>query len=1141
MSKSLCFLLFILFYIPYTVCSQQDEYTYQNNLTPPSPTAYELGKYGSHPVSYYRGTTSIDIPIYTLEAGSFQLPVSLSYNSSGIKVEDIASWVGLGWSLNAGGVISVMTKGKSDFVYKRFHIRNSDDLLEKHIPIDDTLSMIRNGSIDSEPDIYNYNFCGYSGQFVLDKDINVVFTKNSNGLSITADTTNMTFVVKDLKGRKFFFNSEHVEYSTKKKQIYGYYFYNNTYAPWGGWETDPYDIDPIPTAFYLSKIELENNQGEIHFEYESEIAQSISRMSGSVGQRVDIVQTGDNCSHNVSGEWEEQSASAFVKHWNINNTLRLSAINYTNEANSIKLLFNAFTERDDLKNTKMLNDIDLVINNATIYTWKLTHSYFTSDIAKTDETTNNNLDKRLKLEALQKFDGSLNLYDEPYSFVYYGDEESSDPTLNMPYRTSFDGYDHWGYCNSNSVSATNADLPSKLFPDISYNSFPVQDEVICIDTFQNSGNTTNRTAFIGGGGQYIFQYFDNERGNRETDEVFVKTHALEKIVYPTGGHTRFEYEPHVYGNGYDKLAGGLRLAKQISFDGHKETLEKRYSYHDARFGIEPSYIKPRIAPFIYSDCSTSPGIALCSIEQLWHEGFVLNTNSYLMEHSTNTDYIGYTGVHEILIANGVEKGKTVYKYRWSDYGELNFDYTFAYIDTDIYPQTKRAGIIYGYHKPVYPFSSGFTAPGHTRGLLDKTQQFNSGGKLVKETAYHYNFSSEQIVFGNEVHCEYPSQGRMWYISAYKLYGGKAFQDSVVTIQYDLEGESPVTTTVATLYDTIFELPLKVTEYANDILTTNYIYPFQFNITQNCGVYNSMINKRFIDFPIEVTKRRNGKVISSTSLEYAIVNGAPTVIKPSLIYKLENIGAIDNFQTISYNTNLCGFDRDNRYVESTFFTEYDIYGRLTEFNNANDVTHAVIWPSIIKKYPIASVTNASANQVAYTSFEDKLVANGTTSQTIGNWFLIGGPSWQHSSISKTGKYSLFINHSSPIETKNSMAAGDYIISLFAKDPSGISFSPSASQVESTNTSDNNWYLVVAKVSLGTAQKITVNVRGNIDELRLYPAGAQMTSYTFDCLSHVTSEVDINSKATTYNYQFGKLIEIKDMSGNILKTFDYNFAH
>src|SRR5687768_15138488 len=72
-------------------------------VLPPSPTAASLGKYASIPVGHYTGVPNINIPIYTISSGPLQLPISMSYHAGGIKVEEVASAVGLGWTLNAGG------------------------------------------------------------------------------------------------------------------------------------------------------------------------------------------------------------------------------------------------------------------------------------------------------------------------------------------------------------------------------------------------------------------------------------------------------------------------------------------------------------------------------------------------------------------------------------------------------------------------------------------------------------------------------------------------------------------------------------------------------------------------------------------------------------------------------------------------------------------------------------------------------------------------------------------------------------------------------------------------------------------------------------------------------------------------------
>src|SRR5687767_4823062 len=83
-------------------------------LTPLSPNAAALWKYTELPVNMYTGIPSITIPIYEIKSGDITVPISLSYHAGGNRVEEQASWVGLGWSLQAGGAINRNVKGVAD-------------------------------------------------------------------------------------------------------------------------------------------------------------------------------------------------------------------------------------------------------------------------------------------------------------------------------------------------------------------------------------------------------------------------------------------------------------------------------------------------------------------------------------------------------------------------------------------------------------------------------------------------------------------------------------------------------------------------------------------------------------------------------------------------------------------------------------------------------------------------------------------------------------------------------------------------------------------------------------------------------------------------------------------------------------------
>jgi len=72
---------------------------------------------------------------------------------------------------------------------------------------------------------------------------------------------------------------------------------------------------------------------------------------------------------------------------------------------------------------------------------------------------------------------------------------------------------------------------------------------------------------------------------------------------------------------------------------------------------------------------------------------------------------------------------------------------------------------------------------------------------------------------------------------------------------------------------------------------------------------------------------------------------------------------------------------------------------------------------------------------------------------------------------------------------------------------------------------------------------INATGKVlDEVRVYPKNAEMTTYTYDPLVGITSSCDLNSRVTYYQYDpFSRLMAIRNHERNILKRFCYNYQN
>jgi hypothetical protein len=107
-------LLFLLVITRFHLQAQveaQENVDQLRTVVSPTPNASAIARYSEWPVNLYTGLPTIDIPVYTFKSRDVSLPISISYHAGGNRVTEIASWVGLGWSLQGGGVITRSVRG----------------------------------------------------------------------------------------------------------------------------------------------------------------------------------------------------------------------------------------------------------------------------------------------------------------------------------------------------------------------------------------------------------------------------------------------------------------------------------------------------------------------------------------------------------------------------------------------------------------------------------------------------------------------------------------------------------------------------------------------------------------------------------------------------------------------------------------------------------------------------------------------------------------------------------------------------------------------------------------------------------------------------------------------------------------------
>lgn len=497
---SLFLLLFLL--LKATVMYSQDGHPETNfRIVPVSPNAASLGTFGMIPTDNYVGQANLTIPIYEIDLDGKKFPIALSYHTDGTRVAQEATWIGLGWTLQAGGCVVRQVQGTDDFAARgcynltdapwltnpRFEV--TDQNLEKYMGY-------FKGDYDAEPDMFYFNAGGHSGSMYFDvlknnRQLNAVPTIQTQEkvVKMVYNTSNKTWTMTDLEGYVYSFSTKEITY----------YFLNTI----DFFQTDitrshifPYYNEPqIVTAWMLDSVTSPNG-GKITFSYKKE----------SIFTPISTTEDVISLSKIVNGQLSSQSPQYFTNKFNYNYSYSkieqwtLSAITF--EGGKVEF---GTTDREDIesaetgKKVQKLSSIKVSDTAGNlIKTTMLEYKYLLSGMA----ATTNGYDDRLLLSKVYDVAGSKknNVYTMDYNMG------------KLPPKRSL-SVDAWGFYNG--ASPMTASL--KISPSIYWS-----------ESIKPSSKTS------------LFK----EGMDRSFNEALCKIGTLRTITYPTGGTTTFEYEGH---------------------------------------------------------------------------------------------------------------------------------------------------------------------------------------------------------------------------------------------------------------------------------------------------------------------------------------------------------------------------------------------------------------------------------------------------------------------------------------------------------------------------------------------------------------------------------------------------------------------
>jgi len=1133
---------------------------YQPDMLSQSPEAEAMVKNTVLPVTLYSGMADVSVPVYEIKTRNLDVPIGLSYNYNGFKPAEVASYVGLGWSVQGGGVITRIVKSRVD--HQDPHVIGND--YDNYVSI----NMISNkqtvaqnmalGMIDGEPDIYVFNAPGLSGKFIMMQG--QAYMLPYQKIKVTGGQTG-GFTLTNEKGDQYVFTTIETRHH---HQLRG--------------------ADYVPdhaSAYFLTRIVGADLTDTISYSYNpytynvppvySEIY-TVTLPSGSSVTVTDpqtLTETASN------GDYVQSQQLAGIQYRN-------TYIGFNTDGTPRTDIFNNDGSVYSLGSISLSDGV-----TANHKSFSLQHSYVTGklSLAEVDITT----------PAAGDGGGVDPATIQRYQFQYI-DGGSSNGTNAGP---NTHGVDYYGYYNGqtgNVMLFTTSDIvnstysPANRTPAMAYSQYNMLTKV----TYPTGGYATfgyeqNQT------GHYIVtgQYYDDYDTSTTTvtwpgnDPSFTGPATgggtfitnQDQFVSLQASWSSLGYTGTIASLTFYNLTGGV-AAGPINFDGSQSSMSTgvelpaggynwTLTINKKGLSISPMVIYYNSKPVIDNTLGPAPGLRVKTIS---HYDNSNSTAPSLVKQYTYSDGVGFfrSGTYVATIVQHGEDCQDVNGQQGtmtavmtlqagmfaptSDL--LNNEFYYQKVtETDIGPTNiGRTDYVYDCNAPNEPdvFLQQKTEYGYANGQYYPLHQTVSNYQLHDL----YTFQT----FTAQATDELPPAGYrctqlptpdptqpvyllpiIYGVSHGSLPCSYNLLNSTIETSWDMNGANPMSNESDFYYD-----------------NPDYLYPTRIKRTDSKGETETTYLKYALDYPVAPALRTHALDSAFTSWENNCISSYNTCYDNLLT-------ALQPYQPY-YNNETQFTSIANSYTcESTYSTQSGSVfssrnAQLTAWINSLDSAESadpVVWHKalywlqannaynpVIEKY--STVTKSDGNEYLIDATRNDYsiltnVAGVTVAKQTG---------YEKTQLTAPMLYSTFTGNTDAYYAPQVAMTFNANIDL-------------VSQHQTNNVNYNylwgyNHRFPVAEVMGSDAVTVAglvnqsvldnppddLTLRTELNKLRtgLVGAKALVTTCTYDPLTGMTSKTDPAGRTTYFEYDaMGRLMDVKDLNGNIIKTYQYHVVN